>query len=199
MVICFAVIFFCNFFSLSFFFAFSFSISFAFSISLSVWLGLGLSFFLWGSIPDEELLKLAEAQKLHNPEVLSAQVDRMLRDKRVKRFCDSFPAQWLQLERIITSTPDRKLFPTFYANAYRTSMHMMLEPLLLFETVLIENRPVHLLIVSDFSYRSGPLSNWDKTGKRTGGLPPTRLAYKRESLASRRAVSYTHLTLPTKA
>jgi len=145
-----------------------------------------LSFFLWGSIPDEELLKLAEAQKLHNPEVLSAQVDRMLRDKRVKRFCDSFPAQWLQLERIITSTPDRKLFPTFYANAYRTSMHMMLEPLLLFETVLIENRPVHQLIDSDFSYRSGPLSNWYKTGKRTGGLPPTRLAYKRESLASRR-------------
>ena len=63
---------------------------------------------------------------------------------------------------------------------------MMLEPLLLFETVLIENRPVHQLIDSDFSYRSGPLSNWYKTGKRTGGLPPTRLAYKRESLASRR-------------
>ena len=65
-------------------------------------------------------------------------------------------------------------------------MHMMLEPLLLFEAVLIENRPVHQLIDSDFSYRSGPLSGWYKTGKRTGGLPPTRLAYKREALGSRR-------------
>jgi len=145
-----------------------------------------LSFFLWGSIPDDELLKLAENQDLHKPAVLGAQVDRMLRDKRLKRFCDSFPSQWLQLERIITSTPDRSLFPTFYANAYRTSMHMMLEPLLLFETVLIENRPVHELIDSDFSYRSNPLSNWYKYGKRTGALPPTRLAYKREPLENRR-------------
>ena len=110
----------------------------------------------------------------------------MLGDKRLKRFCDSFPSQWLQLERIITSTPDRIMFPTFYANAYRTSMHMMLEPLLLFETILVENRPVYELIDSNFSYRSGPLSNWYKNGKRTGGLPPTRLAYKREILTSRR-------------
>ena len=145
-----------------------------------------LSFFLWGSIPDDELLELAENQTLHKPEVLAVQVDRMLDDKRLKRFCDSFPSQWLQLERIITSTPDRSLFPTFYANAYRTSMHMMLEPLLLFEAVLIENRPVHELIDSDFSYRSGALSGWYKTGKRAGGLPPTRLAYKREALGSRR-------------
>ena len=66
------------------------------------------------------------------------------------------------------------------------SSYSELEPLLLFEAVLIENRPVHQLIDSDFSYRSGPLSGWYKTGKRVGGLPPTRLAYKRETLASRR-------------
>ena len=88
-----------------------------------------LSFFLWGSIPDEELLRLAESKTLSQKEVLTAQLKRMLGDKRLKRFCDSFPSQWLQLERIITSTPDRIMFPTFYANAYRTSMHMMLEPL----------------------------------------------------------------------
>ena len=145
-----------------------------------------LSFFLWGSIPDEELLRLAESKTLSHKEVLTAQLKRMLGDKRLKRFCDSFPSQWLQLERIITSTPDRIMFPTFYANAYRTSMHMMLEPLLLFETILVENRPVYELIDSNFSYRSGPLSNWYKNGKRTGGLPPTRLAYKREILTSRR-------------
>lgn len=118
-----------------------------------------LSFFLWASIPDDELLELAAAGKLGEPKTLAAQVDRMLRDQKLKGFCDSFPAQWLQLERIISSTPDREQFPGFYFSKYRTSMHMMLEPLLLFETVLIENHPLEQLIDPDFSYRSLHLSN----------------------------------------
>ena len=54
-----------------------------------------LSFFLWGSLPDPVLLDLAAERKLHAPDVLAQQVQRMLRDCRIKRFCDSFPAQWL--------------------------------------------------------------------------------------------------------
>ncbi|MCP4814897.1 MAG: DUF1592 domain-containing protein, partial [Planctomycetaceae bacterium] len=50
-----------------------------------------LSFFLWGSIPDEELLRLAASGKLVESQVLAQQVDRMLGDKKLKRFCDSFP------------------------------------------------------------------------------------------------------------
>ena len=118
-----------------------------------------LSFFLWGSIPDAELLELASAGELTQPQVLDAQITRMLKDHKLKRFCDSFPAQWLQLERIISSVPNPEKYPKFYFAKYRDSMHMMLEPLLLFETVLIENHPITQLIDPDFSYRSGLLED----------------------------------------
>lgn len=118
-----------------------------------------LSFFLWGSIPDQTLLDLAASGDLTEPEVLDAEFDRMMRDPKLKRFCDSFPAQWLQLERIISSVPNRDHYPDFYFSKYRDSMHMMLEPLLLFETVLIENQPITQLIDPDFTYRSRLLEN----------------------------------------
>ena len=113
-----------------------------------------LSFFLWGSLPDGTLLELADRGELHDPHVLDAQIDRMLADAKLKRFCDSFPSQWLQLERIVSSVPSPEKFPDFYFSKYRRSMHMMLEPLLLFETVLIEDLPITQLIDSDFTYRS---------------------------------------------
>lgn len=113
-----------------------------------------LSFFLWGSIPDDTLLTLAEEGRLVERTILEEQVQRMLQDRKVKRFCDSFPAQWLQLERIISSTPDPERYPGFYFLKYRKSMHMMMEPLLLFETVLIEDLPITQFIDSDFTYRS---------------------------------------------
>jgi hypothetical protein len=116
-----------------------------------------LSFFLWGSIPDQTLLNLAASNELSRQENLEMQFNRMLKDRKLKRFCDSFPAQWLQLERIISSVPNREKFPGFYYLKYRDSMHMMMEPLLLFETVLIENHPITQLIDSDFTYRSGLL------------------------------------------
>jgi hypothetical protein len=116
-----------------------------------------LSFFLWGSIPDQALLDLAASGELRGHENLEKQFDRMLKDQKLKRFCDSFPAQWLQLERIISSVPNREKYPEFYYAKYRDSMHMMMEPLLLFETVLIENLPITQLIDSDFTYRSGLL------------------------------------------
>ncbi|MGB2500994.1 MAG: DUF1592 domain-containing protein [Mariniblastus sp.] len=118
-----------------------------------------MSFFLWGSIPDQGLLDLAFQGKLSDPEVLAGQYERMLKDKKIKRFCDSFPSQWLQLERIVSSVPNQELFSQFYFSKYRDSMHMLLEPLLLFETVLIENLPITQLIDSDFTYRSQRLQN----------------------------------------
>ncbi len=116
-----------------------------------------LSFFLWGSIPDKQLLKLAAAGELRDSKILGAEFERMLKDRKLKRFCDSFPAQWLQLDRLISSVPDPHRYPGFYFSKYRGSMHMMLEPLLLFETVLIENQPITQFIDSDFTYRSGLL------------------------------------------
>ena len=143
-----------------------------------------LSFFLWGSIPDKPLLDLAGAGKLHQSEVLGREVNRMLKDRRLKRFCDSFPSQWLQLDRIISVIPERADNQEFFFGPYRASMHMMLEPLLLFETVLIEDLPITQLLHSDFSYRSDLLENWYKGGK--AGGPPTAIPFKRVPVTDRR-------------
>lgn len=145
-----------------------------------------LSFFLWGSIPDQTLLDVAAEGKLHQPQVLTEQVERMLRDRRVKRFCDSFPAQWLQLERIISSTPDPEKYPQFYFSKYRASMHMMLEPLLLFETVLIEDRSILEFIDSDFSYRSDLLSAWYRDGSQGKAGSPVVVEFRRVPVTNRR-------------
>jgi hypothetical protein len=120
-----------------------------------------LSFFLWSSIPDAILLDLAEAGTLSEPETLNAQLDRMLNDPRMARFCESFPSQWLQLDRLITAVPDPVKFANFYfhGDSYKASMHMMMEPLLLFETVFIENRSIMDLLDADFTWTSDVLTS----------------------------------------
>src|SRR6185436_17511164 len=72
-----------------------------------------LSFFLWSSIPDEELLQAAEQNKLRDPSVLSKQVMRMLADEKSKALVDNFAGQWLQLRNIATWKPDPEKFPGF--------------------------------------------------------------------------------------
>ena len=68
-----------------------------------------LSFFLWSSIPDDELLTLAGEGKLRDPEVLEGQVDRMLNDRRVKNFCDSFAPQWLKINNLVSRSEERRV------------------------------------------------------------------------------------------
>ena len=117
-----------------------------------------LALFLWSSIPDDTLLDLAEAGKLSDPKTLSTQIDRMLNDRRMGRFCDNFPSQWLQLDRLITSVPDHDKFPYFYlVDGYRTSMHMISEPLLLFETIYIEDRSIVELLDPKFTWENNML------------------------------------------
>lgn len=145
-----------------------------------------LSFFLWGSIPDQALFDLAAEGSLRDSSVLRRQVDRMLQDVRLKRFCDSFPTQWLQLERIVSSVPDPKRFPDFYFAKFRASMHMMLEPLLLFETILIENRSILELVDADFSYRSELLESWYRDGTRPQRVPPVAIPFRRVPVTDRR-------------
>ena len=147
-----------------------------------------LSFFLWGSIPDDILIKHAREKSLSKPGVLRAQVERMLNDRKIKRFCDTFPSQWLQLDRIISSVPDPIKYPDFYYAPpnYRTTMDMMMEPLLLFETILIEDRPIVEFIDSNYSYRSKRLSKWydSKVEGRLGG--PVTMAFERVSINDRK-------------
>jgi hypothetical protein len=140
-----------------------------------------LAQFIWSSIPDDTLLDLAESGTLSNPETLSTQIDRMMDDVRSSRFCDNFPAQWLQLDRLITSIPDPKKFPYFYYNGYRTSLHMMSEPLLLFETVYIEDRSIVDLLDPKFTWQSEMLrQNYE--GKSQGGHDVQVQLFKRVSL-----------------
>jgi len=70
-----------------------------------------LSFFLWSSLPDDELLKTATTSRLSNPDVLAAQVSRMLADPRAKSLSDDFAFQWLHLSKLDEITPDRAQFP----------------------------------------------------------------------------------------
>ena len=147
-----------------------------------------LSFFLWGSVPDDQLLDVAMEATLRQDEQLTRQVDRMLTDEKLKRFCDSFPTQWLQLDRIISAVPDEKKYRDFYYGPplYRTTMDMMMEPLLLFETVLIEDRSVLELIDSNYTFRSARLSKWygDAPNGKLGG--PVTIRFTRQSVKDRR-------------
>ena len=120
-----------------------------------------LSFFLWGSGPDDALLTLAEKGQLTRPEVLANVVDRMMSDPKIERFLDSFPAQWLQLENILAATPDPRQYRLFSLDQQNpASLQMLLEPLLLFDMVFLENRPLVDLLVPDSAYRSEFLDFW---------------------------------------
>lgn len=147
-----------------------------------------LSFFLWGSLPDEKLLDCANAGILWEEHGLRKQVNRMLKDSKIKRFCDSFPTQWLQLDRIISAVPDEKKYKDFYYGPpmYRTTMDMMMEPLLLFETVLIEDRSLLELIDSNYTFRSPRLRKWygEKPMGKLGG--PVTISFEKQQVTDRR-------------
>jgi hypothetical protein len=108
-----------------------------------------LSFFLWSSIPDDELLDLAEKGDLGRPEVLSAQARRMLADPRARTLATSFAAQWLHLRNLDDASPDRRLFPDFDDNLRQA---MRRETELLFEEILREDRSVTGLLRSDHAF-----------------------------------------------
>jgi len=72
-----------------------------------------LSYFLWNSLPDDELLARARAGDLSRPDVLHAQVERMLRDPKSSRFVEHFLDEWLEMRNIDFTTPDRQLYPEF--------------------------------------------------------------------------------------
>jgi mono/diheme cytochrome c family protein len=108
-----------------------------------------LSFFLWSSIPDDELLGLAIRGRLHEPAVLDQQVRRMLRDQRSRALVDNFAAQWLQLRNLQRVTPDNDLFPEFDDNL-RQAFRREVE--LLFGTVMNEDRSVLDLLTADYTF-----------------------------------------------
>jgi mono/diheme cytochrome c family protein len=108
-----------------------------------------LSFFLWSSIPDDELLNLAEKGKLKNPLVLGQQARRMLDDPRSQAFVSNFGGQWLHLRNLETITPDPDIFPNF-DEGLRQSFRRETE--LFFESILRENRSVFDLLDANFTF-----------------------------------------------
>ena len=108
-----------------------------------------LSFFLWSSIPDEELLDAAIRGDLGDPALLEVQVRRMLRDPRSRALVDNFAGQWLLLRNIPTVQPDPILFPTFDENL-RTAFRRESE--LFVESIMREDRSVVDLIAADYTF-----------------------------------------------
>lgn len=109
-----------------------------------------LSFFLWSSIPDDELLDMADAGRLREPEVLESQVRRMIADRRSNALVSNFTGQWLQLRNLdVKVKPDLLLFPDFDDNlrqAFRRETEM------LFANVLHQDRPVHELVSANYTF-----------------------------------------------
>lgn len=108
-----------------------------------------LSFFLWSSIPDEELLTAAVRGDLHQPAVLQQQVKRMLADERSRMLVTNFADQWLYLRNLASITPDMRAFPDFDDNlrkSFRKETHLF------FESVMREDRSVLDLLRADYSF-----------------------------------------------
>jgi len=109
-----------------------------------------LSFFLWSSIPDDELLDAAIAGQLGEPAQLEAQVRRMLADERADALVSNFTGQWLQLRNLeLRVIPDLLLFPDFDDNLRQAFRR---ETELLFKTVLQEDRSVLELLDADYTF-----------------------------------------------
>jgi hypothetical protein len=115
-----------------------------------------LSFFLWSSIPDEELLRLAIAGTLHEPAVLEQQTRRMLADPKASALVGNFAGQWLYLRDVKSARPDGELFPDFDDNLRQAFQR---ETELLFDSILRENHSVLDLLDADYTFVNERLAN----------------------------------------
>lgn len=111
-----------------------------------------LSYFIWATMPDAELSSLADHGQLHEPEVLKAQVKRMLSDSRARALFDGFGAQWLGLAGLENKTFDTTKFPQM-TESMRSAMYD--EARLFFESIVRENRSIINFIDSDYTFLNG--------------------------------------------
>jgi hypothetical protein len=108
-----------------------------------------LSFFLWSSMPDETLFRLAEQGQLRRPEVLEAQVKRMIADPRADAMMQNFAGQWLHVRNLQNAAPNTDEFPDF-DNDLRESLRREIE--MFFGAVLREDRPVLDLLTANYTF-----------------------------------------------
>lgn len=108
-----------------------------------------LSYFLWSTMPDDELFAIAERNRLRDPQVLSGQIRRMLADPKRQMLVENFAGQWLQLRNLDILKPDPSVYPQF-DDALRVSMKMETEAF--FEYLVHEDRSVLDLLDADYSF-----------------------------------------------
>ena len=114
-----------------------------------------LSFFLWSSLPDEELLAAAESGELRSPGGMERHVRRMLADPRSSALVENFAGQWLELRKVSKVKPDERIFPKFDADLRHA---MRRETELFFADILANNRSVLELLDSDRTFLNGRLA-----------------------------------------
>ncbi|MEA2700305.1 MAG: hypothetical protein QOI66_4576 [Myxococcales bacterium] len=116
-----------------------------------------LSYFVWSSMPDDQLFSAAKIGNLHEPATMATQVTRMLADPKARALIDNFAGQWLLIRNIDSVTPDSMLFPNFNS-ALRASMKS--ETQMLFQQVAFNNLPADQLISAQFTYLTDPLAQF---------------------------------------
>lgn len=114
-----------------------------------------LSYFLWSSMPDEELFQLARSGELTKPDVIRAQAVRMLADPKASALVDNFAGQWLQLRDVPRLTPDPETFPNFDR---QLQLSMKKETELFFANILAENRSVLEFLTADYTFMDQKLA-----------------------------------------
>lgn len=148
-----------------------------------------LSYFLWSSMPDEELFHLAERGTLRDADVLKSQVTRMLNDAKSRALVDNFAGQWLNLAMLDEMVPDPDVFPDFDV-ALRDAMKQ--ESLLLFETIMREDRSLLDFLDADFTFMN------DRLAKHYGRDGVKGEQFQKVSLVKgRRAGILTHASILT--
>jgi hypothetical protein len=134
-----------------------------------------LSYFLWASMPDKKLLELAEAGELVTEQQLLNQAERMMLDPKIKSLATDFGMQWLKVNRLASSQPDLEKYAKYFQRKNQPiGIAMMIEQLLLFETVLVEDLSIMNFIDSDFAYVNRDLLYWYRLNpkKYSGFVPP---------------------------
>lgn len=116
-----------------------------------------LSYFIWSSMPDEELLEVAKKGNLKRPETMKAQVLRMIADPRSEALGSNFASQWLGLRKLEISVPDPKLFPNV---DYDLKKDMERETLTFFNRAVQENKPITDFLDADYTYVNRRLANF---------------------------------------
>ncbi len=124
-----------------------------------------LSYFLWASMPDEELFQLAGQGSLNKPEVLTRQVQRMLKSEKAKALVENFGGQWLELRKLESVKPDRQKFADFDDYLNRS---MREETELFFTSIIREDRSILDFIDANYTFLNERLANFYKIPGVTG-------------------------------